>query len=216
MTYEDYTCGDCRYYHPTEELCTSLFKGKHYTPSHPSCGDDWFELGYFNKRYWVKATPLGISTGYSFYLIDEKKELTDSDGDYLYFKYEDEAEILCDFLNEQEERWNETVLDLNDYPDIDMVEFRDWFDKSFVEPLMEADKKNPLNRFLDKYSVEWYFRVDHDNRQYAIRLELDDWSKHPTDKHTEKIVKEYMKMKELLKSDNPEGKDLDKKDGLIK
>ncbi|WP_405285987.1 hypothetical protein [Methanobrevibacter sp.] len=111
---------------------------------------------------------------------------------------------------------NETVLDLKDYPDIDMVEFRDWFDKSFVEPLMEADKKNPLNRFMDKYSVEWNFRVDHDNRQYAICLELDDWSKHPTDKHTEKIVNEYMKMKELLKSDNPEGKDLDKKDGLIK
>ena len=90
---------------------------------------------------------------------------------------------------------NETVLDLKDYPDIDMREFRDWFDKSFVEPLMEADKKNPLNRFNDKYEVIWNFRVDPDNRQYAIYLELYDWSKHPPDPHTKELFQQLLEQK---------------------
>lgn len=84
---------------------------------------------------------------------------------------------------------NESIINL-DHPDIDMYEFRHWFDKSYFEPLLKAYQKNPLNRFNDKYEVIWDFRADPDNKQYAVKIELYDWSKHPEDPHLEKMIKD--------------------------
>ena len=84
---------------------------------------------------------------------------------------------------------NESIINL-DHPDIDIYEFDKWFRDSFVKPLSEADKKNPLNRYKDKYEVEWWFRIDPDNKQYAVKIELYDWSKHPKDPRLEKMIKD--------------------------
>ena len=98
MTEKNYTCQDCKYYYFDEEYCTNIFY-KNFNPSTPCC--DFFELGIFNKRFYVKAEPLVISTGQYYVLIDRENELRDSDGCYLSFDYEYEAELLCKFLNQR-------------------------------------------------------------------------------------------------------------------
>ena len=71
--------------------------------SEPICMGDYFIKGEFNDRFYIEAKPLGISTGYYFLLIDREGELLDGE-DWITFKYEDDADIICDFLNLQEER----------------------------------------------------------------------------------------------------------------
>lgn len=51
------------------------------------------------KRFYVKAYPLGYSTGYYYELVDIEDELTDLNGNYLVFKYEDDADDVCEFVN---------------------------------------------------------------------------------------------------------------------
>ena len=93
-----YTCKDCEYYFLEKEYCTNFFY-KTFSPDSPICDNEWFKKGVFNKRFYVLAKPLIISTGYYYVLVDRENELTDNEGDYLSFSYSGEAEIFCIFLN---------------------------------------------------------------------------------------------------------------------
>ena len=102
---------------------------------------------------------------------------------------------------------NETVLDLKDYPDIDLNEFIEWFkDKYFKEVIINND----INWYKGKYDVEMWFHRDWENKKFSIELKLVDISKLPSDPHTEELIKQ------LLEHDKPEDYSLDKNDGLIK
>lgn len=103
MTTEEYTCKDCKHYYTKEKYCTNTFY-KEFEPDTPICDPEYFEKGTFNNRFYIKALPLGISTGYYYVLVDRENELLDYYKDYINFNYVDEAETICNFLNKQENR----------------------------------------------------------------------------------------------------------------
>ena len=90
------TCKHCKYYYSDEDYCIFFKREKEEL-----LGDDceFKKTGEFNNRFYIKAYPLGYSTGYYFMLIDRLGELTDFDDDFLTFKYEDDADSICMFLN---------------------------------------------------------------------------------------------------------------------
>lgn len=47
-------------------------------------------------KYGVEKKPLGHSTGYFYYLVCDDKQLCG-------FKYEDDADFICDLLNKQDD-----------------------------------------------------------------------------------------------------------------
>lgn len=66
---------------------------------------------------------------------------------------------------------NITVLDFNDYPDIDLREFAEWFRNKFFKDItvnLDTDWYN------GKYDVEIWFHEDTDNNQFSIELKLND------------------------------------------
>ena len=104
-------CNDCKYYYQEEQYCTYIFY-KVFSPKTEAC--DFFKEGEFNERFYVKREPLVISTGDYYVLIDLEHELVDDDGNYLDFKYVDEAETLCKFLNQQNHRLHKLQLWVNE------------------------------------------------------------------------------------------------------
>lgn len=102
------TCNDCKYYFRDEEYCTYIFKKK-FPYDSPICDKEWFSEGVFDCRFYVLATPLGYSTGFYYNLIDREKELND-----IGFKYEDEADTVCEFLNKQDKRLHKLQLWVNE------------------------------------------------------------------------------------------------------
>lgn len=69
---------------------------------------------------------------------------------------------------------NKTVLDFNNYPDIDLTEFISWFVKKYFKSIEEISKA-PL--YKGKYGVNILFHMDIENNRYSIELELVDYSK---------------------------------------
>lgn len=104
---------------------------------------------------------------------------------------------------------NKIVLDFNEYQDIDLREFRKWFDNKFFSKLLLANKgDDAINYFNGKYDIEWWFHEDTDNNQFSIELKLIDVTDYPTDPHLEEILKQ-------LKHDKPEGNGLKEIDGVL-
>lgn len=100
---------------------------------------------------------------------------------------------------------NETVLDLKDYPDIDLNEFIEWFkDKYFKEVIINND----INWYKGKYDVEMWFHRDWENKKFSIELKLVDVTDYPEDPHLEELLNQ-------LKHDKPEGNGLENIDGII-
>lgn len=54
-----------------------------------------------SERFYIEPVPLGISVGFAYQLCDKEKELYELEPDDIIFKYEGEAEVICDFLNKQ-------------------------------------------------------------------------------------------------------------------
>lgn len=70
---------------------------------------------------------------------------------------------------------NKTVIDFNDYPDIDLTEFDEWFNNKFIEKLNPTcTGKDSLDFYKGKYDVEWWFHRDMENNQFSIELKLVD------------------------------------------
>lgn len=88
---------------------------------------------------------------------------------------------------------NKTVLDFNEYQDIDLREFRKWFDNKFFSKLLLANKgEDAFNYFNGKYDVEWWFHEDTDNNQFSIELKLVDVTDHPEDPELDKLIEESL------------------------
>lgn len=58
------------------------------------------------------------------------------------------------------------VFNLNDYPDIDYVEFEEYVLKHF--------NKNVIPYFMDKYSVDFLFHHDPESNTFVITAEICD------------------------------------------
>lgn len=64
---------------------------------------------------------------------------------------------------------NKIIFDLNKYPDIDLDEFIEWFEKNYFKPFGEISAA-PL--FMDKYEVVLYFHRDKENNKYSITAKI--------------------------------------------
>ena len=104
------TCNDCKYYYRDESYCTHHKKSRDYTNT--VCED--FILGLFNERFYVYAESLEYGVGYYYILQDNKHELVDDNGESIGFKYEDDADHICYFLNNQENRLHQLQLWVNE------------------------------------------------------------------------------------------------------
>ena len=82
---------------------------------------------------------------------------------------------------------NTTVLDLNDYPDIDLAEFSDWFENKFFKTVII---NNDINWYKGKYDVEIWFYRDWENKKLSIELKLVDVTDYPSDPCLEELLKE--------------------------
>ena len=58
------------------------------------------------------------------------------------------------------------VFDLNDYPDIDYLEFEEYVLKHF--------NKNVIPYFMDKYSVDFVFHHDCESNTFVITAEINE------------------------------------------
>lgn len=88
---------------------------------------------------------------------------------------------------------NETVLDLNDYPDIKLRELARWFEKKYFKPV-EDISTTPL--FMGKYDVEIWFHQDTENNQYSLELKLEDYSEKPIDPALQEALDDIKKRRE--------------------
>ena len=88
---------------------------------------------------------------------------------------------------------NETILNFNDYPDINLREFAEWFERKYFKTTEEIIE-TPL--FLGKYDAEIWFHQDTGNNQYSIELKLEDYSKHSTNPALEEALIDIRKRKE--------------------
>lgn len=87
---------------------------------------------------------------------------------------------------------NKTILDFNDYPDIDLKEFDEWFWDKYLSKLKLAEQGlSSINYFKDKYNVEWWFHRDVENNQFSIELKLIEVN-HDTDPEFEKMLEEQL------------------------
>lgn len=125
-------CNDCKYYFRDENYCTHLFY-KEFSPDSEAC--DEFKRGVFNERFYIKAVPLGISTGDYYVLVDRDYELVDYYGDFLDFKYVDEAETLCEFLNNQNHRLHHLQLWVNEVYYVNPIELNYWSKRDEDKPI---------------------------------------------------------------------------------
>ena len=82
---------------------------------------------------------------------------------------------------------NKTRLDLNDYPDIDLAEFSDWFENKFFKTVII---NNDTDWFNGKYDVNIIIHRDFYHNKFSLELELVDVTDYPKDEHLEKMLKE--------------------------
>lgn len=97
-----FTCKDCKHFFQELNYCTNFWY-KVFPPDNEICGEEWFEEGVFNNRFYIWSKPKIISTGNYFILVDRSGELVDDEGNFLSFNYIDEVELLCAFLNNFED-----------------------------------------------------------------------------------------------------------------
>ena len=87
---------------------------------------------------------------------------------------------------------NKTVLDLKDYPDIELDDFIEWFtDKYFKKVILNND----INWYKDKYDVEIWFTRDWENKTFSMELKLEDVTDHPEDPYLEEQLNEIKERK---------------------
>ena len=81
---------------------------------------------------------------------------------------------------------NTTVIDLNDYPDIDLNEFLDWFENKFFKTVII---NNDTNWFNGRYDVNIIVHRDFFHNKLGLELELVDVTDYPPDTHLEEQLK---------------------------
>lgn len=82
---------------------------------------------------------------------------------------------------------NTTIIDLNDYPDIDLNEFIDWFENKFFKTVII---NNDTNWFNNKYDVNIIVHRDFFHNKFGFELELVDVTDYPPNPCLEELLKE--------------------------
>lgn len=97
------------------------------------------------------------------------------------------------YYNPEGDIMNKTILDFKDYPDINLREFAEWFEKKYFKPV---DKISTTPLFMGKYDGEIWFHQDMENNQYSIELKLTDYSKIPDEPALQEALDDIIKRKE--------------------
>lgn len=87
---------------------------------------------------------------------------------------------------------NKTVLDLKDYPDIELDDFIEWFTHKYFK---RVTLNNDLNWYKDKYDVQIWFTRDWENKTFSMELKLEDVTDHPEDPYLEEQLNEIKERK---------------------
>lgn len=82
---------------------------------------------------------------------------------------------------------NKTVLDFNEYQDIDLEEFITWLKEKYFKRIII---NNDRNWYKNKYDVDWLFYRDYENKKLSIELKLVDVTDYPPDPCIEELLKE--------------------------
>lgn len=81
---------------------------------------------------------------------------------------------------------NKTVLDLKDYPDIELDDFIEWFTSKYFK---RVTLNNDLNWYKDKYDVQIWFTRDWENKTFSMELKLEDVTDYPPNPRLEEQLK---------------------------